>query len=154
MKLLLLLFAWSQQHVSVSQGWICSDNCMCSHTETEVADQTFYLTQSQYTDTRPNSQNADPVMPGAWQGSHWSTNVEVSGMTRPGKRSMAKAGIEPRSAAIMADTLPLNQTRQSLVKRTDPSHTAKSNSMLLHSLTEKENQGFKESLRMFILTES
>ena len=35
----------SQQHASVSQGWICSDNFMCCHTETEVADQTFYLTQ-------------------------------------------------------------------------------------------------------------
>ena len=26
---------------SVSQGQICSDNCMCCHTEIEVADQTF-----------------------------------------------------------------------------------------------------------------
>ena len=40
-----------QQHASVSQGRICSDNCTCCHTETEVAIQTFYLTQSQYTDT-------------------------------------------------------------------------------------------------------
>ena len=36
----------SQQHASVSQGRICSDNFMCCHTEVEVADQTFYLTQS------------------------------------------------------------------------------------------------------------
>ena len=43
----------SQQHASVSQGRICSDNFTCCHTETEVADQTFYLTQSQYTDTGP-----------------------------------------------------------------------------------------------------
>ena len=28
----------SQQHVSVSQVWICSDKCMCCHTEIEVAD--------------------------------------------------------------------------------------------------------------------
>ena len=56
----------SQQHASVSQGWICSDNLTCCHTETEVADQTFYLTQSQYTDTGPTSRNADPVTPGAW----------------------------------------------------------------------------------------
>ena len=40
----------SQQHASVSLGRICSDNFTCCHTETEVADQTFYLTQSQYTD--------------------------------------------------------------------------------------------------------
>ena len=33
----------------------CSDSCMCCHTETEVADQTFYLIQSMYTDTWPTS---------------------------------------------------------------------------------------------------
>ena len=64
----------SQQQASVSQGRICSDNFMCCHTETEVADQMFYLTQSQYTDTGPTSLSADPIMPEAWQGSHWSAN--------------------------------------------------------------------------------
>ena len=62
----------SQQHASVSQGRICSHNISCCHTEIEVADQTFYLTQSQYTDTGPTSPSADPITPGAWQGSHWS----------------------------------------------------------------------------------
>ena len=71
---LLLACLTSQQHASVSQGRICSDNFTCCHTEIEVADQTFYLTQSQYTDTGPTSPSADPVMPGAWQGSHWSGN--------------------------------------------------------------------------------
>ena len=64
----------SQQHVSVSQGRISSDNFTCCHTETEVADQTFHLTQSQYTDTGLTSPSTDPVTPGAWQGSHWSAN--------------------------------------------------------------------------------
>ena len=64
----------SQQHASVSQGRICSDNFTCCHTEIEVADQTFYLTQSQYTDTGLTSPSADPIMPGAWQGSHWSAS--------------------------------------------------------------------------------
>ena len=64
----------SQQHASVSRGRICSDNCTCCHTEIEVADPTFYLTQSQYTDTGPTSPSADPRTPGAWQGSHWSAN--------------------------------------------------------------------------------
>ena len=64
----------SQQQASVSQGRICSDNFTCCHTETEVADPTFYLTQSQYTDTGPTSPSADPITPGAWQGSHWSAN--------------------------------------------------------------------------------
>ena len=63
-----------QQHASVSQGRICSDNCTCCHTEIEVADQTFHLTQSQYTDIGPTSPRADPITPGAWQGSHWSAN--------------------------------------------------------------------------------
>ena len=31
----------SQQQASVSLGRICSDNCTCCHTETEVADQTI-----------------------------------------------------------------------------------------------------------------
>ena len=65
----------SQQHASVSQGRICSDNFTCCHTEIEVADQTFYLTQSQYTDTGLTSPSADPITPGAWQGSHWSANL-------------------------------------------------------------------------------
>ena len=63
-----------QRHASVSQGRICSDNFTCCHTEIEVADPTFYLTQSQYTDTGPTIPSADPITPGAWQGSHWSTN--------------------------------------------------------------------------------
>ena len=65
----------SQQQASVSQGRICSDNFTCCHTEIEVADQTFYLTQSQHTNTEPTSPNANPISPGAWQGSHWSANV-------------------------------------------------------------------------------
>ena len=64
----------SQQHAGVSQGWICSDNCRCCHTEIEVAGQTFYLTQSQYTDTGTTSPSPDPITPGAWQSSHWSAN--------------------------------------------------------------------------------
>ena len=65
----------SQQHASVSQGRICSDNFACCHTEIEAADQTLFLTQSQYTDTGTTSPSADAITPGAWQGSHWSANV-------------------------------------------------------------------------------
>ena len=53
----------SQQQASVSQGRICSDNFTCCHAEVEPADQTVYLTQSQYTDTGPTSPSADPIMP-------------------------------------------------------------------------------------------
>ena len=95
--LLLLLFVGcltSQQHASVSQGRICSDNFTCCHTEIKVADQTFHLTQSQYTDTGPTSLSADPITPGAWRGSHWRAHFEVTGMTRPGKIPW-QAGFEP-----------------------------------------------------------
>ena len=50
----------SQQHVNVSQGQIYSHNCMCCHTEKEVALQTFYLTLSQYTGTGPANFSPDP----------------------------------------------------------------------------------------------
>ena len=56
----LLVCLTSQQQASVSQGRISSDKFTCCHTEMEVADQPFYLTQSQYTDTRPTSPSADP----------------------------------------------------------------------------------------------
>ena len=45
----------SQQHASVSQRRICSNKFTCCRTEIEVADHTFHLTQSQYTDTGPTS---------------------------------------------------------------------------------------------------
>ena len=89
----------SQQHASVSQGRICSDNFTCCHTEIEVADQTLYLTQSQYTDTRPTSPSTDPIAPGACQGSHWSANFQVTGMTRPRKIPGA-SGIRTRDLPI------------------------------------------------------
>ena len=91
----------SQQQASVSQGRICSDNFTCCHTETEVADQTFYLTQSQYTDTGPTSPSADPISPGAWQSSHCSANFEVTGMTRPRKN--------PGASGIGTRDLPLSR---------------------------------------------
>ena len=89
----------SQQHAGVSQGRICSDKFTCCHTEIEVADQTFYLPQSQNTDTGPTSPSADPITPGAWQSSHWSANFEVTGMTRPRKNPGA-SGIQTRDLRL------------------------------------------------------
>ena len=100
----------SQQQASVSQGRICSDNFTCCHTEIEVADPTFYLTQSQYTDTGPTSPSADPITPGAWQGSHWSANFEVTGMTRPRKKSRRKLDSNPGPSALEADALTTRPT--------------------------------------------
>ena len=62
-----------QQHIRVSQVRAVT-------MRQKVADQTLYVTQSQYlsqsqyTDTGPTGPSADPMMPGAWQGSHWRTN--------------------------------------------------------------------------------
>ena len=106
----------SQQQASVSQGRICSDNFTCCHTEIEVADPTFYLIQSQYTDTRPTSPSADPITPGAWQGSHWSANFEVTGMTRPRKKSRRKRDSNPGPSALEADDLTTRSTRRSAVE--------------------------------------
>ena len=47
---------------------------------------TFYLTQSQCTDKRPTSPSAEPIISAIWQGSHWSSNSYVTGMTKPGKK--------------------------------------------------------------------
>ena len=55
MGMLLVACSTSQQCASVSLGQICSDNCTCFHTETEVADHTFQLIQSILTSGQPVS---------------------------------------------------------------------------------------------------
>ena len=72
------LVGWltSQQHASVSQGSICSDNFTCCYAEIQVADQTFHFTQSQYTDAGPTSPSTDPITPGAWLGNRWSAKFK------------------------------------------------------------------------------
>ena len=99
----------SQQQASVSQGRICSDNFTGCHTEIEVADQTFYLTKSQYTDTGPTSPSADPISPGAWQGSHWSANFLSHWYDSTPKKSCSKRDSNPGSSTLEADILPLGQ---------------------------------------------
>ena len=46
------------------------DNVARCHTETEAADQSYYLTQSQYTDTGPTSPCTRATTPDAWRGTH------------------------------------------------------------------------------------
>ena len=81
---------------SVSWGRICQDKFTCCHTEKEVADKTFYLTQSRYIDNGPTAPSVDPIMAGAWQGSLWSANFYVNSKTQPGKIPPAQVGIEPQ----------------------------------------------------------
>ena len=68
---LLLGCLTSQQHASVSQGRICSDNFKCCHTEIEVSIK-LSNSPSHSTDTGPTSPSTDLIMSGARQGSHWS----------------------------------------------------------------------------------
>ena len=82
-------------------------------TQIQVADPTFYLTQSQYTDTGPTSPSADPIMPGTWQGIHWSANFEVTGMTRHGKFRL-KRDSNPGSSAPEANYLTNRPARRFL----------------------------------------
>ena len=99
----LFVVAWllgclmSQQHAGVSQGRICSDNFTCCHTEIEVADQTFYLIQSQYTDTGPTSPSTDPIVSGAWQGSHSKLALQWLPSQAPGVRGSALGLVGPVS---------------------------------------------------------
>ena len=102
-------FLTSQQQASVSRGRICSDNFTCCHTEIEVADQTLYLTQSQYTDTGPTSPSTDPIMPGAWQGSHWSANFLSHWYDSRCNRDSNQG-----SSALEADALTTRPTRRSI----------------------------------------
>ena len=68
-----------------------------------------FLFQSQYADSGPTSPSTDPIMPGTWQDSHWSIHFQVTGMTWPGKRFTGKARMEPMSASLVVDTLPLGE---------------------------------------------
>ena len=81
----------------------------CCHTEIEVADQIFHLTQSQYTDTRPTSPSTDPITPGAWQGSHWECQFLSHWYDSTLKKSQRKQDSNPGSSTVKADALPLGQ---------------------------------------------
>ena len=88
-------------------------NDTCCRTETEVSDQTFYLTQSQYTDTGPTSPGTDPLTPGAWQGSHWSANFSSHWYDSTPEKSRRKRDSNPGSYAPEADGLTTRPKRRS-----------------------------------------
>ena len=75
------------------RGRICSDKFTSCHTEIQIADQTFYLTQSQCTDTGSTSPSDDSITPGKQPLEcqfvrHWYDSTQ--------KNPMAQAGIESR----------------------------------------------------------
>ena len=102
----------SQQHASVSQGWICSDNKTCYHTEIEVADQTFHLTHSQYTDTGPTS----PALTLQCQAPGRAATLECQFLSHwydsTPKKSQHKRDSNPGSSALKAATLTTRPTRR------------------------------------------
>ena len=71
--------------------------CTCRHTAKEVADQTCYLTQPQYTDTGPTSPNADPISPGRVATGVPSLKSLVGLDHEKKNKTTGKARIEPRS---------------------------------------------------------
>ena len=140
----------SQQHASVSQGRICSDNFTCCHTEIEVADQTFYLIQSQYTDTGPTSPSADPITPGVWQGSHWSANFWVTGMTQTRKNPRA-SGIRTRIFRSRGGRLTTGQRGGRRGKTRHAVNTVKSVWRPANVTTRKKLSIFKSSVKAVLL---
>ena len=111
----------SQQHTSVSQGRIGSAQTIlrAATLRQKLQIERSSSPQSQYTDTGPTSPSADPITPGAWQGSHWSANFEVTGMTRPRKKSRHKRDSNPGSSALETDALTTRPTRRCADRQTD-----------------------------------
>ena len=72
---LLLLFLLGSVHLR----YVCILNAVILRWKFQIC-QTCYLTQSQYTDTRPTSPSTDATLPGVWMGSHCSTNCLVTSM--------------------------------------------------------------------------
>ena len=70
---------------------ICRTSNKCCHSQIEVADQAFYLTQSQNTDTGQTSLSTDLVTPGARQGTHWSTDLHITGTRVPDQNGISQA---------------------------------------------------------------
>ena len=120
----------SQQHASVSQGRVCSDHCTCCRAEREIADPTCYLTQSQNTDTGLISPIADPTLPVGV--ATWNTNIEVTGMSRPLTNPTAKAGLEPRCAALEADAFTSRPTKRSFDGEADSTSSLPPRVMVQH----------------------
>ena len=73
----------------------------CCHTEIEVANQTFYLTQSQYTDIGPTSPSTDPITP------------EPILKSLVWLKFRRKQDLNPGSSALEADALTTRPTRRS-----------------------------------------
>ena len=107
----------SQQHASVSQGRICSDNFMCCHTEIEVADQTFSVSPSH------------SILTPGWPVPALTLYHQTPGRVATGvpifkllvwldpEKSPRKQDLDKGSSALEADVLSTRPTRRSLEHR-------------------------------------
>ena len=120
---LLLLFVGcllSQQHASGYQDRTCSDNCTCCHTEIEVADPTYCLAKTQYTDTGPASPSLltylCPSLPVEHRPSTTPRHLGYSGHSRPVDPLLFQFSfsVSPPTVARLASlSLPLRVPSQS-----------------------------------------
>ena len=66
---------------------------MCCHTWDRSRRSNFLSHPATvYTDSGPASPSTAPITPGAWQGSHWSATVEVTGLTDSWKEIHRQSG--------------------------------------------------------------
>ena len=88
-------------------GWLPNVPATCKCISgTDLFRQIYVLPHRQKLQIKRSiSPSTDPITPGAWQGSHWSVNFEVTGMTRPRKKSRRMRDSTPRSSALEADAL-------------------------------------------------
>ena len=104
----------SQQHASsVSHGRVCSDSCTCCHTERYTLRIKLFISSS-HSILKPGQPVPELILLRQAPG-RVATGIpmfEATGVTRPGKISTAIAGIEPRSAALGADTFTTWPTRR------------------------------------------
>ena len=73
------------QMQSVTQERTGLNNCMHYHIKMRAEDQNCYPAWSWSSDIRRTGHSTDPIMPHAWQVSHKSANVSVTGVTHPHK---------------------------------------------------------------------
>ena len=110
--LLLVGCIMSHHHFSISQDG-CAQTILSAATLIEAVDVTCYLVQSQYTDMGLISPSMDPVTPGVWQGSHWSTNFNsfypVDEYTRPQAIAPRDRGRVYSSSTVVCISLLLNR---------------------------------------------
>ena len=109
--LLFVAYLTSQQHASVSQDG-SAQTTLRPATQIEVADQTFHLTQSQYTDTGPTNPCTDPITPSAWQGIATGVPIFKSLVWLDPEKSRRKWDSNPGSSALEADAFTTRPTRR------------------------------------------